>query len=50
MNCDISNWEGARKVIEGLGPIDLLVNNAGVASLEPVLDATEPQYDKFVIS
>ena len=30
MCVDITEWEATRKVVEGLGQIDLLVNNAGV--------------------
>ena len=44
--CDISDWNPTRKIIESLGAIDLLVNNAGVGSLKPVLGVTEEEYDK----
>ena len=48
MNCDISNWDTARKTIESLGVFDLLVNNAGVAKTQPVLEVTEDVVDMWV--
>ena len=49
VNCDISDWSTARKTIESLGVFDLLVNNAGVAKNQPVLEVTEDAVDKWVL-
>lgn len=46
--CDLSNWEEARTVIEGLGAIDLLVNNAAVAVCEPCLVAKPDDFDTMM--
>ena len=35
---DLADWDTARKVVEDLGPIDLLVNNAGTNRPEPFLE------------
>ncbi|KFM69898.1 L-xylulose reductase, partial [Stegodyphus mimosarum] len=43
---DISNWRETESVIKSLGPIDLLVNNAGVASLQDVGCVTEEEFDR----
>ncbi len=44
--CDLSDWNVARQTVQKLGPIDLLVNNAGVGSLQNFLDITEEEFDK----
>jgi len=44
--CDVADWDAARTLIESLGHIDLLVNNAGVASLQSALDTTPEEYDR----
>jgi 3-oxoacyl-[acyl-carrier protein] reductase len=46
---DHANIEGAIGTIEDvLGPIDLLINNAGVAVSKGVLDQTEADWDKVI--
>ncbi|KAI4496139.1 hypothetical protein M0802_008006 [Mischocyttarus mexicanus] len=42
---DLNDWNATRKAIEDILPIDLLVNNAGVARLSPFLDATEEDFN-----
>lgn len=42
---DVSDWDKTRKVVEGLEPIHLLVNNAAIGVVTPVLEATEKQFD-----
>ncbi len=46
--CELSNWEETRKCVESIGPIDLLVNNAGVCILNSVTEATQQEYDTWV--
>ncbi|KAL3890811.1 hypothetical protein ACJMK2_003088 [Sinanodonta woodiana] len=42
---DLGDWKATREVIEGLPTIDLLVNNAGVLQMCPILDTTEDLID-----
>ncbi|XP_029658696.1 L-xylulose reductase [Formica exsecta] len=42
---DLRDWDATRKAIQNILPIDLLVNNAGVACLTPFLDATPEEFD-----
>ncbi|KRT84160.1 dehydrogenase, partial [Oryctes borbonicus] len=44
---DLSNWSATKEALSNIGPIDLLVNNAGVAILEPLLDVTEEHVDQL---
>ena len=43
---DLSDWEATRKAVEGIGPIHLLVNNAGVAEITPFLETTKAELDR----
>ncbi|CAL8122474.1 unnamed protein product [Orchesella dallaii] len=42
---DLGNWDETRKAVQSVLPIDLLVNNAAVASLQPVLETTPEAID-----
>ncbi|GIY17091.1 hypothetical protein CDAR_251391 [Caerostris darwini] len=42
---DVSNWKDTEIVVKQLGPIDLLVNNAGIGSLQEVGNVTEEEFD-----
>lgn len=42
---DLTNWNATRKIVQSVLPIDLLVNNAGVAVLKPFLEATAEDFD-----
>jgi len=44
--CDVSDWSGTRDVVEGLGEIDMLVNNAAVMEWSNTIDTTEEDFDK----
>ena len=46
-NVDIANWDKTRSVVENIGPVDFLVNNAGVLLEEPFLDITKGQLDNL---
>lgn len=39
------DWHKTKKVIEEIGPVHCLVNNAGVASCEPFLEASPESFD-----
>ncbi|KAK3602073.1 hypothetical protein CHS0354_014248 [Potamilus streckersoni] len=38
---DVGDWKATKEVIEGLPTVDLLVNNAGVLKMGPILDTSE---------
>ncbi|OWF39734.1 L-xylulose reductase-like [Mizuhopecten yessoensis] len=42
---DLQDWDGSRKVIEQLGPIDLLVNNAGVGRNALFMEVKKEELD-----
>ena len=42
---DVCDLGAVEKIIQSLGPIHLLVNNAGVTKLQSVLDVTPEAYD-----
>ncbi|XP_048348087.1 L-xylulose reductase [Sphaerodactylus townsendi] len=43
---DVGDWEATEAALNGVGDIDLLVNNAGVALLEPFLEVTKEAFDR----
>lgn len=43
---DLTEASHARKAAEDAGPIDLLVNNAGIARIQPFLEATVEDFDE----
>ncbi|XP_049716372.1 L-xylulose reductase isoform X2 [Loxodonta africana] len=42
---DLGDWEATEQALGGVGPVDLLVNNAAVALLQPFLDVTKEACD-----
>ncbi|CAL8111763.1 unnamed protein product [Orchesella dallaii] len=45
---DVSNWKQTQKIIEGFGPMDYLVNNAGIIIFEDFVNITEDQVNKLL--
>ena len=43
---DLGDLDATKKAVESLGPINLLVNNAGVGKLQHFLDVTPEAYDR----
>lgn len=43
---DLSNWNATKDALKEIGPVDLLVNNAGLAILEPLTEVTEEHIDR----
>ncbi|RWS20127.1 L-xylulose reductase-like protein [Leptotrombidium deliense] len=43
---DISDWNATKKLIEQIGPVDLLVINAAYAESTPIGNITEDCFDK----
>ena len=46
--CDLRDWDGTRKLVESLGPIHLLVNNAGVSKSAPFLEVQRVDIEKYM--
>lgn len=44
---DLTDWEATDAALKDLGPVDLLVNNAGRSLIAPFLEATPDQFDKM---
>ncbi|XP_037666660.1 L-xylulose reductase isoform X1 [Choloepus didactylus] len=42
---DLGDWEATERALGDVGPVDLLVNNAAVALLQPFLDVTKEAFD-----
>ena len=47
---DLSDWAATRKAVEEIGPIDLLVNDAGIISHAPFVDTDENSLDKYGVT
>ncbi|KAJ8935099.1 hypothetical protein NQ314_012995 [Rhamnusium bicolor] len=47
VNVDLCDWKATKEVIRSVYPIDLLVNNAGIVSIVPLIQVTEDLYDKI---
>lgn len=45
MCVDLADWEATEHTLGSVGPVDLLVNNAGVALLQPFLEVTKEAFD-----
>lgn len=43
---DLGDWEATEKALGGVGPVDLLVNNAAVALMRPFLEVTKEDFDR----
>jgi len=43
---DLGDLDATKKAVESLGPINLLVNNAGIVTLQHFLDVTPEAYDR----
>ena len=43
--CDVCDWNATRRIVEELGDIHLLVNNAGVGPNEDAVDASPEMFD-----
>ncbi|XP_019642604.1 PREDICTED: L-xylulose reductase-like [Branchiostoma belcheri] len=48
VQCDLADPEATKSAVESVGPIDLLVNNAGVTSLQPFLEVTLDAFEKVM--
>lgn len=46
-NIDIAGWDKTRTLVQSIGPIDLLVNNAGITDWTAFNDVTKAQLDNL---
>lgn len=46
---DLSDWKATEEALKNVGPIDLLVNNAGLAILEPITEVSENSIDRYKV-
>ena len=44
---DLSDWAATTNAVEGIGPVDLLVNNAAVGINDAFLDTKEDDINKY---
>ncbi|KAM5309081.1 carbonyl reductase [NADPH] 2-like isoform 1-T2 [Glossophaga mutica] len=43
---DLGDWAATERALGGVGPVDLLVNNAAVALLQPFLEVTKEAFER----
>ncbi|KAJ4940720.1 hypothetical protein JOQ06_027015 [Pogonophryne albipinna] len=43
---DLADWGATEAALQDVGPIDLLVNNAAIATLQPFLEVTPDKFDQ----
>lgn len=48
LHVDLQDWEQTAEAVKSIGQVDLLVNNAAVASLESFLDVTPESFDRYL--
>ncbi|KAI5934036.1 L-xylulose reductase [Manis javanica] len=46
---DLGDWEATERALGSVGPVDLLVNNAAVALLQPFLETTKEVFDRWAV-
>nr|CAH7744497.1 unnamed protein product [Callosobruchus chinensis] len=44
---DVSDWKATEKILRNAGPIDLLVNNAGVGMIKSLTTVTEDDVNRY---
>jgi NADP-dependent 3-hydroxy acid dehydrogenase YdfG len=49
VRADLSNWDETRRAMEQCGPVDYLINNAGVIGVEPFMSVTPQHFDEYAI-
>jgi len=45
--CDVTDGEAVRKAVASIAPVDVLVNNAGVAHYGLISDIAEPEWERL---
>ncbi|CAG7826927.1 unnamed protein product [Allacma fusca] len=44
--CDVSKWEDTKSIVQSIGPVDHLVNNAGIGKRHALLTITEEDFNQ----
>lgn len=47
MCVDLGDWDATEKALGGIGPVDLLVNNAALVIMQPFLEVTKEAFDRW---
>jgi L-xylulose reductase len=47
VQCDLQDWDRTREILQTVGDIDLLVNNAGVSRIDKFLDVKKEDLDWY---
>jgi L-xylulose reductase len=47
IQCDVSKWGSTKSIVQSIGPIDHLVNNAGIGTTRSLLKITEEDYNQI---
>ena len=47
-NVELADWNKARTTVQSIGPVDLLVNNAGITNWTSFIEVTKLEVDKYV--
>jgi len=45
--CDVQNWNETKKLVQSIGPVEHLVNNAGIFSFVPFMQIEEEDFDRL---
>jgi 3-oxoacyl-[acyl-carrier protein] reductase len=48
VRADVSNGEAVAAMVEQVGPVDILINNAGIALIRGIDDLTEAEFDQTI--
>ena len=43
---DVADWKATRELIQNIGTVDLLVNNAAILKVTPFLEVTKDDFDQ----
>ncbi|CAG7827025.1 unnamed protein product [Allacma fusca] len=46
IQCDVSKWADTKSIVKSIGPVDHLVNNAGIGKRHPLLKITEGDFNQ----
>nr|XP_002740433.1 PREDICTED: L-xylulose reductase-like [Saccoglossus kowalevskii] len=46
LTVDLVDWDATTKAVESIGPVDLLVNNAGFGIVRAFIDVTQEEFDE----
>ncbi|CAG7682020.1 unnamed protein product, partial [Allacma fusca] len=47
VQCDVSKWTDTKTIVQSIGPVDHLVNNAGIGKKHSLLKITEEDFNQI---